>query len=126
MKTILTTTRLQIREFIAADADAMARIICDPQTMRFYPVPFQRSDADQWIERNQRRDETDGHGLWAVILRKTGDVIGDCGITLQEVEGERLREIGYHLRRDQWGCGFATEAARACRDWASSNCSRSF
>ena len=42
----------------------MARIICDPQTMRFYPVPFQRSDADQWIERNQRLYETDGHGLW--------------------------------------------------------------
>ena len=64
MKTIQTTTRLQIREFIAADADAMARIICDPQTMRFYPVPFQGSDADQWIERNQRLYETDGHGLW--------------------------------------------------------------
>jgi [ribosomal protein S5]-alanine N-acetyltransferase len=118
MKTILTTTRLQIREFIAEDADALARVICDPETMRFYPMPFERADADHWIERNQRRYETDGHGLWAVIVRKTGEVIGDCGVTLQDVEGERLPEIGYHLRRDQWGRGLAAEAARACRDWA--------
>src|SRR5258708_39855841 len=51
-------------------------------------------------------------------LTKRQEVIGDCGIILQEVEGERLYEIGYHLRRDFWGQGLATEAATACRDWA--------
>jgi [ribosomal protein S5]-alanine N-acetyltransferase len=45
------------------------------------------------------------------------ELIGDCGIALQEVEGELLYEIGYHLRRDCWGQGLATEAARACREW---------
>jgi [ribosomal protein S5]-alanine N-acetyltransferase len=118
MKTILTTPRLQLREFVAEDANALARVICDPQTMQFYPTRFQRSDADQWIERNLRRYESDGHGLWAMVLKETGEVIGDCGVTLQEVDEERLPEIGYHLRRDQWGHGFATEAAQACRDWA--------
>jgi [ribosomal protein S5]-alanine N-acetyltransferase len=118
MKTILTTARLLLRELITEDADALARVICDPQTMQFYPMRFERPDADQWIERNRRRYETDGHGLWAVVLRETGDMIGDCGVTLQDVEQERLLEIGYHLRRDQWGHGFATEAAQACRDWA--------
>lgn len=44
--------------------------------------------------------------------------IGDCGIIVQQVDGERLYEIGYHLRRDFWGRGLATEAAVACRDWA--------
>jgi RimJ/RimL family protein N-acetyltransferase len=47
--------------------------------------------------------------------------VGDCGIVVQEVEGERLYEIGYHLRRDLWGQGLATEAAIACRDWAFAN-----
>ncbi len=46
------------------------------------------------------------------------NVIGDCGIIRQLVEGEYLYEIGYHLRRDYWGQGLATEAAIACRDWA--------
>jgi len=50
-------------------------------------------------------------------LKTTGEMIGDCGITLQGVDGEMLPEIGYHLRRDMWGKGFATEAARACRDY---------
>jgi RimJ/RimL family protein N-acetyltransferase len=51
-------------------------------------------------------------------LKQTEEVIGDCGILLQQVEGERFYEIGYHLRRDQWHQGLATEAAIACRDWA--------
>src|ERR1700730_6753965 len=45
-------------------------------------------------------------------------MIGDCGIILQQVDGEQLYEIGYHLRRAFWGQGLATEAAGACRDWA--------
>ena len=50
-------------------------------------------------------------------LNSTRAMIGDCGITLQEVDGTQLLEIGYHLRRDLWGQGFATEAGRACRDY---------
>ena len=50
-------------------------------------------------------------------LTETAEVIGDCGIVLQQIEGGRLYEIGYHLRRDFWGRGLATEAAVACRDW---------
>jgi ribosomal-protein-alanine N-acetyltransferase len=46
------------------------------------------------------------------------ELIGDCGLIVQQVEGDSLYEIGYHLRRDFWGRGFATEAAIACRNWA--------
>jgi [ribosomal protein S5]-alanine N-acetyltransferase len=52
-----------------------------------------------------------------MLSKSTGELIGDCGIARQEVEDEYLYEIGYHLRRDFWGQGLATEAARACRDW---------
>ena len=41
-------------------------------------------------------------------------LIGDCGIIKQDIEGEVAMEVGYHFRRDQWGHGYATEAARAC------------
>jgi ribosomal-protein-alanine N-acetyltransferase len=86
--------------------------------MRYYPAPYDRAGVEQWIERNRQRYQDDGVGLWAMELTKTQEVIGDCGIILQQVEGERLYEIGYHLRRDFWGQGLATEAAVACRDWA--------
>src|ERR1019366_1298684 len=77
-----------------------------------------RSGVEQWIERNRQRYQNDGVGLWAMELRNTQELIGDCGIIRQPVEGELLYEIGYHLRRDLWGQGLATEAAIACRDWA--------
>jgi RimJ/RimL family protein N-acetyltransferase len=117
MKVFIETARLILREFQPLDADALARVISDPETMRFYPAPFDRAGVEDWIARNIRRYENNGHGLWALDLKATGEMIGDCGITLQEVDGELLPEIGYHLRRDMWGQGFATEAARACRDY---------
>ena len=117
LQTILETPRLLLRELTPDDAEAIARIICDRETMRYYPAPFTRADADEWIARNQRRYQSSGHGLWAVVLKTSAEVIGDCGVTLQQVEGEDLPEVGYHLRRNMWGQGFATEAARACFDW---------
>jgi len=118
MATILETSRLILREFVPENADALARVICDRETMRFYPAPFKRSDADEWIARNRRRYEELGYGLWAIDLKSTAATIGDCGLTMQKIDGEDLLEIGYHLRRDHWGRGLATEAARACRDYA--------
>ena len=117
MRKILETARLVLREFVAEDADALALVLSDPETMRYYPAPYDRAGVEQWIARNQRRYADDGVGLWAVVLKATGEVIGDCGITRQQVEGEYLYEIGYHLRRDLWGQGLATEAAVACREW---------
>jgi [ribosomal protein S5]-alanine N-acetyltransferase len=116
MHKVLETSRLILREFVPEDVGALARVISDPETMRFYPSPFDRAEVEEWIARNIRR-YANGYGLWAVDLKATGEMIGDCGITLQEVDGDRLPEIGYHLRREMWGQGFATEAARACRDY---------
>jgi ribosomal-protein-alanine N-acetyltransferase len=118
---ILETGRLTLREFVPEDTDALARVISDPETMRYYPAPFSRIQVEEWIERNRRRYKNDGVGLWAMVLKSTGELIGDCGIIRQQVEGEFLYEIGYHLRRDLWGQGLATEAAIACRDWAFAN-----
>jgi ribosomal-protein-alanine N-acetyltransferase len=114
---ILETPRLLLREFAPEDADALSRILSDPETMRYYPAPYDRAGVEQWIARNRERYKNDGVGLWAMLLESSGELIGDCGITRQEVEGEYLYEIGYHLRRDFWGQGMATEAAIACRDW---------
>jgi ribosomal-protein-alanine N-acetyltransferase len=115
---ILQTLRLQLRDFTPQDADALALVLSDPETMRYYPAPIDHAGVEQWIERNRRRyQDDDGVGLWAMELNKTKELIGDCGIILQQVEGERLYEIGYHLRRDLWRQGLATEAAIAFRDW---------
>jgi [ribosomal protein S5]-alanine N-acetyltransferase len=114
---ILDTSRLILREFVAGDADALARVLSDPETMKFYPAPFDRTAVESWIARNRQRYARNGHGLWAMILKLNGELIGDCGLTVQQIAGADEIEIGYHVRRDLWGQGFATEAARACRDY---------
>jgi len=118
---ILQTSRLILREFVPNDAVALARILSDPETMRYYPAPCDRAGVEQWIARNLQRYERDGVGLWAMILKSSAELIGDCGVLRQEVEGEYLYEIGYHLRRDCWHQGYATEAAIACREWGFRN-----
>jgi RimJ/RimL family protein N-acetyltransferase len=118
---ILETPRLTLREFTPQDADALSLILSDPETMRYYPTPYDRAGVEQWIDRNRQRYQNDGVGLWAMELKKTQELIGDCGIVLQQVEAEPLYEIGYHLCRDLWGQGLATEAAVACREWAFAN-----
>jgi ribosomal-protein-alanine N-acetyltransferase len=114
---ILETGRLILREFRPEDVDALAKVLSDPETMRYYPAPFDRAGVQEWIERNRRRYEKDGHSLWAMILKASGELIGDCGLAFQEVDGKKLIEIGYHVRRDLWGNGLAPEAAQACRDF---------
>jgi RimJ/RimL family protein N-acetyltransferase len=116
--TILETPRLTLREFFPKDVEALAAVLSDAETMRFYPAPLDRAGVAEWIERNRRRYEVNGVGLWAMVLKSSGELIGDCGLTRQIVDGIQEVEIGYHVRRDLWGRGLAPEAAQACRDYA--------
>ncbi len=112
---ILTTPRLLLREMTPEDLDALASILEDKETMYAYEGAFTREETNTWLGRQFDRYQRDGFGLWAVILRRTGEMIGQCGITLQMIGDETFPEIGYLFRRDLWGNGYATEAARACR-----------
>ncbi len=113
---MIETERLILRSLTRDDVDVIFAIIGDPLTMQYYPRTFTREDAVEWIERNLRRYEN-GHGLLAIVLKGSSEMIGDCGLARQEVEGEEMLEVGYHLHRDHWGHGYATEAARACMDY---------
>ncbi|MGC2743585.1 MAG: GNAT family N-acetyltransferase [Candidatus Angelobacter sp.] len=115
---MLETARLRLREFVPQDADALLAVLGDPVAMQFYPAAFDRKGVAEWIAKNVGRYQRDGHGLWAMVLKKSGELLGDCGCTLQEVEGRNEIEVGYHLRRDLWGNGYATEAALACMEHA--------
>jgi len=115
---ILETERLRLREFVPQDADALAAVLGDPVAMQYYPAPFDRKEVEEWIGRNIQRYRREGYGLWAMLLKDSGDLIGDCGCALQEVEGRNEVEVGYHVRRDLWSKGYATEAALACMEYA--------
>ena len=116
-----STPRLDLRLLDENDLDALHAVLGDPIAMTAYKGGFTREESAQWITNQQRRYLEDGFGLWAVILRETGAVIGDCGITLQKIEDDTVVEVGYHLARVYWHQGYATEAARACVEWAFAN-----
>ena len=121
MKKILETKRLFLREMTMSDLDALFAVLGDKEIMQHYPYTFDEERVRSWIERNMDRYKNDGFGLWAVCLKDTGEMIGDCGLTLQNIDGTMLPEIGYHIRKDQQRKGYAKEAAMAVRDWAFGN-----
>ena len=121
MKMILETERLFLREMTMGDFDALYAVLSDPEIMQHYPYSFDEERVRSWIERNMKRYTDDGFGLWAVCRKDTGEMIGDCGLTLQNIDGQMLPEIGYHIRKDQQRKGYAKEAAMAVRDWAFGN-----
>jgi RimJ/RimL family protein N-acetyltransferase len=115
MREILSTTRLHLREITPADLSELYRIYSDPDCMQFYPAPKSHPETQVWFQELAFDSYArNGFGLWAIIGRDTGDLIGDCGITLQRTPAGQEPEVGYHLWRGFWHQGFATEAARAC------------
>jgi ribosomal-protein-alanine N-acetyltransferase len=114
---ILETERLLLRPHVMEDAPALDAVLGDAVAMEFYPAALDRRGVEEWIERNIGRYRRDGFGRWAMVLKSTGELIGSCGCVLQDVEERNEVEIGYNVRRDVWGRGYATEAARGCRDY---------
>jgi len=118
MNAVLETSRLLLRELTLDDAEKLSLVLSDPISMRYYPEAFSTEKVRRWILWNVDNYRAHGFGLWAVILKEENELIGDCGITLQNIEGELVPEIGYHIRNTYCGKGYASEAAKACIDFA--------
>ena len=111
------TERLYLREMTEADFDALYRVLADSGIMQHYPYTFDEARVKGWIVKNIERYRIFGFGLWAVCLKETGEMIGDCGLTMQRIHGQIKPEIGYRIRKDRQRQGYAKEAAIAVRDW---------
>src|SRR5262245_12749333 len=106
-KTILETERLILREINHDDLGDLLQIWSDEEVMRLFPKTLDRQEMTAWIDRNLKRYEQYGHGLWAVILKDGHRFVGDCGLVLQEVDGAEELEVGYHFNKNYWGRGLA-------------------
>ena len=117
-KVILETKRLLLRKMNESDFDALCKILCDEETMYAYEGAFSDQEVGEWLDRQLSRYREFGFGLWAVVLKETGEVIGQCGLTMQPWKNDEVLEIGYLFQRNFWHNGFATEAAIACKKYA--------
>lgn len=117
----IETERLILRPFREEDLDEEFSIVGDPDTMSFYPRAYTKAEVAKAIAENIRTFETSGYGLFAVMDKHSGEYVGDCGITIQIIDGEEEFEVGYRIRKEYWGQGLAPEAARAMVEYGFKN-----
>jgi ribosomal-protein-alanine N-acetyltransferase len=117
---VLTTARLFLRHFHIFDAEAMMAVFGDREVMRFGDGVQTREWVQNWISTClERYHQTWGFGPYAVIEQQRPELLGYSGLFyFPDIGGQPEVEIGYRLRRSAWGQGFATEAARAVRNYA--------
>jgi ribosomal-protein-alanine N-acetyltransferase len=131
---VLETERLLLRELTLADLDGLATMYADPAVRRFFPegtLTYEetKEELGWFIDVHYARY---GFGLWATILKRSGALIGRCGLlpwTIVPAEtgviglepsdvdpppaGNLEVEVAYLLAEPYWGKGLATEASRA-------------
>ncbi|WP_035850821.1 GNAT family N-acetyltransferase [Kitasatospora azatica] len=111
-----TTPRLLLRQWRDTDLDPLAELHADPVVMRYIAAgePQTREESARSLERFRAGWREHGFGLFAAQLRATGEFVGWVGLAVPDFLPEVLPavEIGWRLRRQHWGQGYATEAAR--------------
>lgn len=115
---IIETSRLYLREMNQADFSSLCKILQDPDVMYAYEGAFSDAEAQEWLDKQRKNYQKYGFGLWAVILKETAEMIGQCGLTMQNYKDDKVLEVGYLFQKAFWHNGFAAEAAVACRDYA--------
>ena len=119
LESSLETKRLLLRPMRATDINALHLIFTDPRVMAsFGGELLNRDQMMHWLTRNLDHQNQYGYGLFSVILKESGELIGDCGLERMDDSGQTVAELGYDFHSDSWNRGYATEAALAVRDYA--------
>ena len=117
-KIIFETQRLIVREWQSEDEAELKKFLQDENVMYDYDHAFSDEEVANWLKWNLQSYQEYGYGLWALEKKRTGEVIGECGLTNQLVKGKSYPEIGYHLCGKEWHKGYAIEAAAATKQYA--------
>src|SRR5699024_752095 len=77
---IFETERLYLREMEQSDYEALCKILQDQDAMYAYEGAFGDDEVQEWLDRQIARYQKWGFGLWAVVLKENGEMIGKCGL----------------------------------------------
>jgi RimJ/RimL family protein N-acetyltransferase len=115
----IETERLVLRRWKERDREEFAALNADPEVMEHFPGVLSAEESDQMLRRIDRQFVEFGFGLWAVDIKWAEKFIGFCGLAVPTFQTHFTPavEIGWRFARDEWGNGYATEAARAALDF---------
>ena len=115
---IFETKRLYAKKLTADSIFDLKKMLQDPRVMYAYEGVFDDEMTEDWLNKMLWRYDEYGFALNGIYLKTTDEMIGQCGITMQEYQNSLVHEIGYLFCTDFWHQGYATEAAKAARDYA--------
>ena len=111
----LVTARLRLRAWTEADREPFAALNADPRVMEFFPSVLTRKQSDATMDRIRAHFDRHGFGLWALDVPGVTEFAGFVGLAVPGFEAPFTPcvEVGWRLASSYWGCGYATEGARA-------------
>ena len=123
---ILETKRLYVRKYTLEDLPALHTILSDKETMYAWGHGFSIDESKEWLEKQLKSYKENGFGIWAIINKASGTIIGNAGLdrasinltNQKSIAKQEVVEIGYIVAKRFWGQGLGTEAARAVQEYA--------
>ena len=100
-----------LKILIGVQYERLYTVLADSDIMQHYLYTFDEARVRNWINKNLERYCVFGFGLWAVCLKENGGMIGDCGLTMQNINGTILPEIGYHIAKAHQRRGYLWKTA---------------
>ncbi len=120
MKYFLETERLGFRNWIDHDQKIAIELWGDPNVTKFIGGPFSKEQIIKRLSNEINNQNNFKVSYWPFFVLKTNTFIGCCGLKPYNIENN-IYELGFHLKKSQWGYGYAKEAALAIINWAFSN-----
>lgn len=112
MRVLLETNDLQICLYDENDANVLASVLMDKQTMRFWPAPFTYDKVEMWITQAMQSYSDNGIGRMGIVEKSSGELIGDCGIIYAEFNAEWCWDLGIIVAYAYEARGYAAQALR--------------
>lgn len=115
---VCESERVFLRPYTQADFAALHKIVSDKQTMYAWGQGFSKKQSQEWLDKQLAHYQQYGFGIWAIIEKQSGAIIGNAGLNHTEIslkgKTQKIVEIGYLLHRNFWGKGYGSEVARMC------------